>query len=135
MSALGFDSLTFIATHAERVGISESHATSSKYFFGIKFKKIVLRWHRTNAAECLTIDDMSHHEVATFRRTTTVKEARQMHPAVGRSRLYAALRQGHIRSSKVGKRIAIDVVDLDRWVMAGAPTESAGSEKDLNMSR
>jgi hypothetical protein len=58
-----------------------------------------------------------------------------MHPAVGRSRLYAALRQGHIRSFKVGKRIAIDVLDLDHWVIAGAPTESTGSQKNLNMSR
>lgn len=64
---------------------------------------------------------MSEHAAATERRTTTVEVARQMHPAVGRGRLYAALREGQIRSSKVGKRIAIDVVDLDRWVMAGAP--------------
>ena len=67
------------------------------------------------------MNDMSEHAAATERRTTTVEEARQMHPAVGRGRLYAALREGQIRSAKVGKRFAIDVVDLDRWVMDGAP--------------
>lgn len=71
-----------------------------------------------------TLSDMSEHAAATDRRTTTVKEARQMHPAVGRGRLYAALREGHIRSAKVGKRFAIDVADLDRWVMAGGPTNA-----------
>ena len=53
--------------------------------------------------------------------TTTVREARRRHPAVGRGRLYTALKNGDIRSVKVGKRIAVDVCDLDRWVMAGAP--------------
>ena len=67
------------------------------------------------------MNDMSKHAAATKRRTTTVGEARQMHPAVGRGRLYAALREGQIRSAKVGKRFAIDVVDLDRWVMDGSP--------------
>jgi excisionase family DNA binding protein len=67
------------------------------------------------------MNDMSEHAAATERRTTTVEEARQMHPAVGRGRLYAALREGQIRSAKVGKRFAIDVADLDRWVMAGSP--------------
>jgi hypothetical protein len=46
-----------------------------------------------------------------------------MHPAVGRGRLYAALRQGQIRSARAGKRIAIDVQDLDRWVMNGCPVD------------
>lgn len=63
----------------------------------------------------------AHAAVNTERRTTTVKEARLMHPAIGRGRLYAALRAGQIRNAKVGKGIAIDVADLDEWVMAGAP--------------
>lgn len=66
-----------------------------------------------------------HAAVKTERRTTTVEEARQMHPAIGRGRLYTALRAGQIRNAKVGKRIAIDVADLDRWVMAGAPKISS----------
>jgi excisionase family DNA binding protein len=71
---------------------------------------------------------MSENAAATERRTTTVEEARQMHPAVGRGRLYAALKEGQIRSAKVGKRIAIDVADLDSWVMAGAPVETREKE-------
>ena len=74
------------------------------------------------------MNDMSEHAAAAERRTTTVEEARQMHPAVGRGRLYAALREGQIRSAKVGKRFAIDVADLDRWVMAGAPVETREKE-------
>ena len=82
------------------------------------------RWVETNTKNALTLDGMSEHALAgDFRKTTTVSEARAMHPAVGRGRLYAALRQGQIRNARAGKRIAIDVQDLDRWVMNGCPVD------------
>ena len=92
--------------------------------------EIDLCWVETSTECAATLDGMGQHtSVVGIRKTTTVTEARAMHPAVGRGRLYAALRQGRVRSAKVGKRIAIDVVDLDRWVMAGAPVtcEESGS--------
>jgi len=108
--------------------VSEKISTQIRRMRFITFQKRVHRWVATTAVNCLRMNDMSEHAAATERRTTTVEEARQMHPAVGRGRLYAALKEGQIRSAKVGKRIAIDVADLDSWVMAGAPVETREKE-------
>jgi len=98
------------------------HNCSSDEQVGLEtLPKIGCHRRATNAEDASTLEGMSEHTEVIERRTTTVQEARRMHPAIGRGRLYAALREGHIRSAKVGKRIAIDVADLDRWVMAGAP--------------
>jgi hypothetical protein len=58
---------------------------------------------------------------STAPRTFTVAMARARHPAVGRNRIYTALQSGVLPSVVVGKRIAIDVDDLDHWVMSGCP--------------
>jgi len=54
-------------------------------------------------------------------RTVTVALARDLHPAIGRNRVYRALQSGALRGARVGKRIAIPIDALDEWVMAGAP--------------
>lgn len=54
-------------------------------------------------------------------RSVTVALAKQMHPAIGRTRIYRATQSGALRSVRVGKRLAIPVEDLDEWVLAGAP--------------
>lgn len=55
--------------------------------------------------------------------TLTPAMARQRHPAVGRNRLYQAIRTGALRGVRVGRRTAIDVMELDDWVRAGCPIE------------
>lgn len=57
----------------------------------------------------------------TAARTLTVALARKRHPAVGRNRIYTAMRSGSLRSARVGQRNAIPVEDLDAWVMNGCP--------------
>jgi len=57
-------------------------------------------------------------------KTVTVTLAKQMHPSLGRTRIYRATRSGALNSVRVGKRLAIPVEDLDAWVLAGAPETS-----------
>lgn len=57
-------------------------------------------------------------------KTVTVTLAKQMHPSLGRTRIYRATRSGALHSVRVGKRLAIPVEDLDAWVLAGAPETS-----------
>lgn len=56
--------------------------------------------------------------------TVTVALAKDLHPAIGRNRMYRAIQSGALRGVRVGKRFTIPVDELDEWVMAGAP-ESA----------
>jgi len=56
--------------------------------------------------------------------TVTVTIAKQMHPSLGRTRIYRATRSGALQSVRVGKRLAIPVEDLNTWVLAGAPETS-----------
>lgn len=56
-------------------------------------------------------------------RTLTVLMARRRHPAVGRNRLYQAMKTGALPSVRVGRRIAIATPALDAWVMSGCPVE------------
>jgi hypothetical protein len=53
--------------------------------------------------------------------TLTVPMCLQRHPAVGRTRLYLAMKAGTLRSIRVGKRLAITPQDLDIWVASGCP--------------
>jgi len=57
--------------------------------------------------------------------SVTVKMARQAHPALGRSRIYEAMRTGALPSVRVGKRACIPLAALNEWVAAGAPTQPA----------
>lgn len=57
--------------------------------------------------------------------TLTVRLARYRHPAVGRNRLYDAMRSGDLHAVKVGRRIAIAIDALDAWVAAGCPVTEA----------
>lgn len=57
--------------------------------------------------------------------TLTVGLALQRHPAVGRNRLYAALKTGALHGVRVGRRTAIHIDDLDAWVTAGCPVDTA----------
>jgi len=52
-----------------------------------------------------------------------VKMAREAHPALGRSRIYEAMRTGAPPSVRVGKRACIPLLALNAWVAAGAPTQ------------
>lgn len=54
-------------------------------------------------------------------RSVSVNLAKQMHPSIGRTRIYRATKSGALRSVRVGKRLAIPVEDLDAWVFSGAP--------------
>ena len=58
-------------------------------------------------------------------RTVTVALAKDLHPAIGRNRMYRAIQSGALRGARVGKRFAIPVDELDAWVMAGAPESSS----------
>lgn len=55
--------------------------------------------------------------------SVTVKMAREAHPALGRSRIYEAMRTGALPSVRVGKRACIPLLALNAWVAAGAPTQ------------
>lgn len=64
--------------------------------------------------------------------TVTVPLARERHPAVGRNRMYAAITSGALPAVKVGKRLAIPIDELDRWVMSGCPTRTPPREHRAN---
>lgn len=63
------------------------------------------------------------NEIGQTPSTLTPALARQRHPAVGRNRLYQAIRSGALRGVRVGRRTAIDVLELDDWVQGGCPIE------------
>ena len=88
------------------------------------FRKISHRWAKTNVLNACTLIGMQQDALAAESlATTTVAEARRLHPAVGRGRLYQGLATGSVRNARVGRRIAIDLSDLHRWVLAGCPIE------------
>lgn len=62
--------------------------------------------------------------------SVTVAMAREAHPALGRNRLYAAMRTGALPSVRVGKRICIRLSALNQWVEAGAPMQLLVSDQE-----
>ena len=66
--------------------------------------------------------------------SVTVAIARQVHPALGRGRIYGAMQSGALQHVRVGKRICIPLAALNDWVAAGAPVKPLSDDKKLNLT-
>jgi hypothetical protein len=66
--------------------------------------------------------------------TVTVELARELHPSLGRNRLYFAMRADVLEHYKVGKRMAIPVDALNEWVRSGAPVKPLSDDKKLKLT-